>query len=61
MPDITKCNGGSCSLKDSCYRYTSPQSKRQSYFMELPYDSEKKECKYYWKDEDVKDVGILHK
>ena len=37
MPDITKCEGRQCELKDTCYRYTSePSEYRQSYFTSPP-------------------------
>lgn len=36
MADITKCNGIDCPLKESCYRFTSIESKYQSYFMQTP-------------------------
>ena len=50
MSDITKCEGTDCPLKETCYRYTaSADDMWQSYFVEIPYDKEKKECKYYYK------------
>jgi len=50
MPDITMCNGGDCPLKETCYRYkTTPDEFWQSYFVEVPYNEEKKECDHYWK------------
>jgi len=53
MPDITMCNGGDCPLKETCYRYKAkPSEFWQSYFTEIPYDEEKKECDHYWKTED---------
>lgn len=50
MPDITKCRGNFCPLRESCYRYTSKASMYQSYFSKTPYsvDSEN-QCDYYWK------------
>jgi hypothetical protein len=45
MPDITMCMGGDCPLKQDCYRYTAnPSPYLQSYFGEIPYDNEAKEC-----------------
>jgi hypothetical protein len=45
MPDITMCMGGDCPLKQDCYRYTAkPSQYLQSYFGEIPYDTEAKEC-----------------
>jgi hypothetical protein len=53
MPDITMCKGNDCPLKESCYRYTAtPDDLWQSYFMNPPYDEEKKECDHHWKTND---------
>ena len=53
MPDITMCNGDDCPLKESCYRCTAtPNDLWQSYFINPPYDEEKKECDHYWKTDD---------
>lgn len=52
MPDITKCRGSFCPLKESCYRYTSNASSYQSYFSKTPYSIDNKDqCDYYWKVE----------
>lgn len=48
MPDISKCNGIDCPLKNNCYRYIAIASEYQAYFMHPPYDEEKNECKYFW-------------
>ncbi len=50
MPDITKCTGQGidCPLKEDCWRYTAPSDEWQSYFAEMPYDKEKRECKHFW-------------
>ena len=54
MPDITKCEGRQCELKDTCYRYTSKASEfRQSYFCTPPLtinENGEQECEYYWPD-----------
>jgi hypothetical protein len=51
MPDITKCEGRQCELKETCYRYTSEPSKfRQSYFTSPPlYINQigEHQCEYY--------------
>ncbi len=48
MSDITKCNGGSCPLKDNCKRYISEDSKFcQSYFIDIPFEEDK--CEYFLK------------
>ena len=31
MPDITKCTGTGCTMKEHCYRYTAPDSYCQAY------------------------------
>jgi hypothetical protein len=50
MPDITMCKGDNCSLKESCYRFTAnPNKKYQSYFSEIPYNEETRECNYFTK------------
>ena len=50
MPDITMCAGTNCPLKEKCYRYLAKANEyHQSYFTEIPYDKEKKECEFYWK------------
>ena len=47
MPDITKCNGEGCPIKEKCYRYTSePSEYYQSYFTNAPIKDNK--CEYYW-------------
>jgi hypothetical protein len=47
MPDIAKCTGEGCPKKESCYRFTSKPSMRQSYFVKPPIE-ENGECKSYW-------------
>jgi len=38
MPDISKCTGTNCPLKEKCYRYTSQSNEyRQSYLMDIPF------------------------
>jgi hypothetical protein len=48
MADITKCPGGSCPLKEECYRYWAPDGFRQSYFMQMPILQDN-DCLHYWK------------
>lgn len=48
--DITKCKGGKCPLKSECLRHNSVASTYQSWFMEEPYDEEKKECGFFMLD-----------
>jgi len=56
LPDISKCDGKNCPLKETCYRYTSiPSEFMQAWFSKAPYGEEKKEgCEYYWDDEEYK-------
>jgi len=53
MPDISKCAGGDCPLKDGCYRYTADNSYWQSWFSTPPWDGD--DCEYYWPND--KDNG----
>jgi hypothetical protein len=46
MADITKCKGEGCPIKESCYRFTTEASERQSYFSTPPFDG--KTCEMYW-------------
>jgi hypothetical protein len=46
MADITKCNGGDCPVKESCYRFTAEASDYQYYFMGIPFKDG--ECEMYW-------------
>jgi len=56
MPDISKCEGTDCPLKESCYRYTAIDSEYlQSYFMKAPYNKEEDKCDYYWNNSKYKD------
>lgn len=51
MPDICMCEGGDCSLKESCLRYIiRPSEFMQSYFVNPPYQEKdgKQNCEYYW-------------
>lgn len=50
MPDITKCNGEGCQIKDKCYRFTSVADSYQSYFVTPPFQIENGEfkCEMFW-------------
>lgn len=51
MPDITKCKGTECPLKNQCYRFTiQSEDLGQSYFKDIPYSYENGECEYFWLD-----------
>lgn len=53
MPDITKCEGKGCPIKESCWRYTSEDDQRQTYFALKEGESLYRggSCHYYWKDD----------
>lgn len=54
MPDITKCRGDGCPIREDCYRYTAPASEQQSWFTEtLGAWAEVNEwyCEYYRRKE----------
>lgn len=54
MPDISKCFGAHCEVKESCYRYTAPSNGYwQSY---ISPDNPGKECGFYWPEK--KDGGV---
>jgi hypothetical protein len=36
MADITMCKGGSCGLRETCYRYKAKAGDMQSWFAVLP-------------------------
>lgn len=47
MADIAKCRGTNCTVKDTCYRYTTKADEYyQVYMVEVPGHNEK--CEYYW-------------
>lgn len=41
MPDITKCRGEDCPLKDYCYRFTAEPDEYQDYLTESPIEGGK--------------------
>jgi len=54
MADISKCFGGECPMRDTCYRFLAPSNEwHQSYFAEVPYSEGK--CEHYWKTDESKD------
>lgn len=61
MPDITKCKGGHCPMKNDCYRYTSESSDRQAFFIITPYDKEKNWCEYFWNVNRPTEITTLKK
>lgn len=36
MPDITKCPGGGCPVRDHCYRFLAPDKGKHQSWMPLP-------------------------
>lgn len=51
MPEITKCSGVFCQVRESCYRYTAPPSARQMWCAFYAADSFKREtgCDHMWR------------
>lgn len=45
MPDIAKCSGQFCDIKERCFRYTAPSCKRQVW-MTPPNPGPA--CEYFW-------------
>ena len=48
MPDIAKCQGQDCPDRDSCYRYTAPDSDYQDYGMFDALLVPGVECEAWW-------------
>lgn len=54
MPDICKCEGGDCPLKESCLRYMiRPLEINQAYFLNPPFKEGK--CNHYWEIKEEED------
>lgn len=51
MPDISKCTGIGCPLKETCYRCISEPNEFRQAYVAFKYDEEKQECKHYWENE----------
>jgi len=54
MPDIIKCTGKECLLKDKCYRYTAVSKKFWQSFMNPTYKNGK--CDHFWDNKDKKEI-----
>ena len=49
MPvDVTMCHGGTCPLRQRCYRYRAIGEGRQTYFGSLPFDAARGTCDQLW-------------
>lgn len=53
MPDIAKCTGGDCRLKEHCHRFIVPPDEyRQSYLANPPFfikeDGKSHDCDHFW-------------
>lgn len=57
MSDITKCKGEVCPMKETCHRFTDPESEYQSYFTESPIIDGK--CSMYWGQAEQDMIDIL--
>lgn len=47
MPDISMCEGGSCPLKEECYRYRAKPNYHQTYLVDIPYDPVSGKCEAF--------------
>lgn len=43
----TKCRGGTCPLKENCFRFTSSEEKKTGLILGIPYDKRKQTCDFY--------------
>ena len=60
--DITMCKGTDCPSKNECFRcLATPDDQWQSYFIDLPFDFNKKSCKKFIQYEPKSDGIIEHK
>jgi hypothetical protein len=49
VSDITKCKGGECPFKETCWRYKAPGNDfYQSYFSTVPFETKTYSCGEYW-------------
>jgi hypothetical protein len=46
MPDIAKCWGRECPVKEKCFRFTAKPSERQTYFANPPFIDGR--CDFFW-------------
>ena len=48
---LTRCTGNNCLLRFHCHRFTKRDFKEdEMYFVEVPYEANKKDCSYLWND-----------
>ena len=48
---LTRCTGNNCLLRFHCHRFTKRDFKEdEMYFVEVPYEANKKDCAYLWND-----------
>lgn len=59
MPDYMMCKGGGCMLKDKCLRFTAKGSDWQSWFAEVPWDTEELDCEYFMDNRKEKEEEIF--
>jgi len=64
MTDLTKCYGKDkdsdniCPIRENCWRFICPSGTMQGYFINMPYDSNTKECEcFLHKIEDKQNQG----
>ena len=63
MADITKCKGGNCTMKYTCYRFLAEDNEyRQSYFMKVPSkgldENNQTICDEYWLRDKIERIKI---
>jgi hypothetical protein len=49
MPDISKCNGNNCPIKEKCHRYTITSSFRQ-YWTNFEFNNVTQSCVGFWEN-----------
>jgi hypothetical protein len=48
MLDVTRCPGGSCPLRQRCYRYRAVPDGRHDRFGAVPFDDDAGSCELWW-------------
>lgn len=49
MPaDVTLCPGGTCPLREGCFRFRAQPEARQDWFGHPPYDASLQRCEHLW-------------
>jgi len=48
MADITKCEDNLCPSKETCYRYTAPESEHYQSYGKFNREEDEDNCNMYW-------------